>query len=304
MSLLSLVVCISMLVGSTFAWFTDSVTSANNIIQSGNLDVELEYSTDLTNWETVTSTTNVFKDGALWEPGYTEVVYLRVSNKGSLALKYNLGMHIVEETAGVNMAGDTFKLSDSIMYGVEGVDAAYADRAAAVASVKESATVLSKDKYVNGELLAKTATAAEYPSDVVAMVVYMPETVGNEANHNGKNAPEIKLGIELFATQATVESDSFGTDYDKAAPWTGTANTNWYFEDPDATEFTIESAEELAGLAEIVNGTATAPTSTFALRSSATVQDSFAGKTVKLAADLDLKDIPWTPIGRIGTTST
>ena len=74
-SALSLLLCVSMLVGTTFAWFTDSVTSANNIIMAGNLDVELEYSTDMVNWTAVDANTNVFKEGALWEPGYTEVVY-------------------------------------------------------------------------------------------------------------------------------------------------------------------------------------------------------------------------------------
>ena len=44
MSALSLILCFAMLMGTTFAWFTDSVTSANNIIKSGNLDVELYYS--------------------------------------------------------------------------------------------------------------------------------------------------------------------------------------------------------------------------------------------------------------------
>ena len=170
-SLLSLVACVSMLVGSTFAWFTDSVSSAVNIIQSGNLDVELEYSTDLTNWQTVTSTTNVFKDGALWEPGYTEVVYLRVSNKGSLALKYKLGINVVSETNGVNQAGDTFKLSDSIMYGVESVNAVYADRDAAIDAVKATATVLNVGYNVDGRLSAKAAGDVNYPADVRALVV-------------------------------------------------------------------------------------------------------------------------------------
>ena len=217
LSLISLVVCVSMLVGTTFAWFTDSVTSANNIIRSGNLDVELEYSTDLTNWNTVTSSTNVFKDGALWEPGYTEVVYLRVSNHGSLALKYQLGVNIVSEKKGVNQAGETFKLSDSIMYGVEGVDAAYTDRAAAVTAVTDVSTVLSESFNTKGTLLAKTAGEADYPADTLAMVVYMPETVGNEANHDGNTVPEINLGIKLVATQYTVEEDSFDELYDENA---------------------------------------------------------------------------------------
>ena len=126
-SALSLLLCVSMLVGTTFAWFTDSVTSANNIIMAGNLDVELEYSTDMVNWTAVDANTNVFKEGALWEPGYTEVVYLRVSNVGSLAMKYKLGVNVASETEGKTRDNNTpFKLSDYIEYGIiKNVTAAY-----------------------------------------------------------------------------------------------------------------------------------------------------------------------------------
>ena len=86
-SVISVLLCVSMLLGTTYAWFTDSVTSSNNIIVSGNLDVELYWSTDASNWTSVNSATNVFTD-ALWEPGHTEVVYLKVVNAGTLALKY------------------------------------------------------------------------------------------------------------------------------------------------------------------------------------------------------------------------
>ena len=80
-SILSLCMCFSMLLGTTFAWFTDSVTSANNIITAGNLDVELYYQVEgQTDWTKVTDQTSIFKKDALWEPGYTEVVKLKVVN--------------------------------------------------------------------------------------------------------------------------------------------------------------------------------------------------------------------------------
>ena len=119
-SVLALVVCAAMLIGTTFAWFTDSVTSGRNTIVAGNLDVELEYATvvdtqagTLSEWKTVQDATDLFADG-LWEPGYAQVVYLRVSNLGSLALKYQLSMNILSETAGVNVDGQTFNLSDEL----------------------------------------------------------------------------------------------------------------------------------------------------------------------------------------------
>ena len=220
MSALSLLMCVSMLIGSTFAWFTDSVSSMNNIIKSGNLDVELEYY-DGDSWEKVTATTNVFEENTLWEPGHTEVVYLRVSNLGTLALKYNLGINIVSEIESINVAGETLRLSDYIKFGaIEDVETPYADRKAALDAVAE-AKVLSAGYTKAGSIEAGA------DADYVALVVYMPETVGNEANYRtGEVAPEITLGLNLMATQYTSEKDSFDNQYDADARFDGVPAAN------------------------------------------------------------------------------
>ncbi len=268
-SALALLVCVSMLIGTTFAWFTDSVTSTNNIIKSGNLDVELWWSTDAKTWTEVDANTNVFTD-QLWEPGHTEVVYLKVKNAGTLALKYNLGINVASETTGINVDNEPFKLSDYIMYGT--ADVANYTRETAIAAVEANAIKLNVPTNKNGSLEA----GQEYTT---TMVVYMPTTVGNEANYKtGTNAPVINLGINLFATQYTFESDSFGNDYDEEAAWTGIADTSWY--NDQATEFTLTNAEELAGLAQLVNA-----------------GNTFAGKTIKLGGNIDLNNVNWTPIG-------
>ena len=211
-SVLALFLCFAMLIGTTFAWFTDSVTSANNIITSGNLDITLEYWNG-TKWVDVEGKSDILTND-LWEPGVTQVAYLRVTNKGSLALKYQLGINIVSETAGVNVAGEPLTLSDYIMFGVvedvNGETGAYTDRTAAVAAVTEAKKISAG--YTKADTLVKDAAPV-----YLALVVYMPETVGNEANHNGKDVPEIDLGINVFATQAAVEADSFGSDYDADA---------------------------------------------------------------------------------------
>lgn len=270
LSALSLVLCISMLVGTTFAWFTDSVSSKNNIIKSGNLDVELYYSVDGENWAPVDEDTNVFSN-QLWEPGHTEVVYLMVKNEGSLAMKYDLGINIASEVAGVNVAGQEFLLSDYIMYNVLEYSGAYANRDAAREAAENGATKLNVTNNKNGYL----ASGAER---VVAMVVYMPETVGNEANYRGTQVPTINLGINLFATQHMSENDSYGPDYDGGAYWVNYADTAWYNE--NVNEYVIYSAEQLAGLAQLVNN-----------------GNSFADKTVKLGGNIDLAGHEWTSIG-------
>ena len=72
-STISLFLCFAMLLGTTFAWFTDSVTSANNVIRSGNLDVAVTYTLDGETWKDFDGAADVFQKG-LWEPGHTEVV--------------------------------------------------------------------------------------------------------------------------------------------------------------------------------------------------------------------------------------
>ena len=211
LSAFSLLICFSMLIGTTFAWFTDSVTSANNIIKSGNLDVELYYQAEGQGWKKVEANTNVFKENALWEPGHTEVVKLKVVNEGSLALKYNLGVNVASEVGSINVDGDPFKLSDSIKFGI--VDGAQSyTREQAVAAVDATAKTL-KTAYNSGS--TKLLAGKE---NVVTMVVYMPTTVGNEANYaKGATVPTINLGINLFATQVEAEADSFDENYDKDA---------------------------------------------------------------------------------------
>lgn len=288
LSALSLLMCVSMLIGSTFAWFTDSVTSGNNKIVSGNLDVVLEYKTDWEDtWASVNENTKIFKEDALYEPGYTEVVFLRVSNAGSLALKYNLMVNIIGEKESVNVNGDKFKLSDHLQIGTYYQDeyssgANYADiLMPALFGTREAAlnkVNLTKLSEANSIVRSDAPVlAGEQTAQVIAIVLTMPETVGNEANYDiAYEAPEIQLGVSLVATQYTDERDSFDNQYDKDAEypkfadtWDGTADTSWY-NDTD-TEFTLDTAEQLAGLAKLVDG-----------------GNTFEGKTIKLNRDFDL----------------
>ena len=81
-SIVVLCLCLTSLIGTTFAWFTDSVTSANNIIKTGTLDVKLEYSVlkdgVWTDYAEVTDATDVFGYNN-WEPGYVAVAKFRIT---------------------------------------------------------------------------------------------------------------------------------------------------------------------------------------------------------------------------------
>ena len=220
-SVMALVMCVVMLVGTTFAWFTDTASTGVNKIQAGNLDVELEYkNSDTAVFTKADKNTEVFKDGALWEPGHVEYVVLKVSNAGSLALKYKLGINIAGETGSTNVLGNEFKLSDYIKFGVVDEDLSGKTRDEMVAAVTDGKLI--KGGYTSGETRlypeVTPAVDGQASEKVVTLVVWMPKSVGNEANHKTEvTAPSIDLGISVAATQDTVEKDSFDNTYDKDA---------------------------------------------------------------------------------------
>ena len=216
-SVLALVLSLAMLAGSTFAWFTDTASTGVNRIVSGNLDVGLEYWGGAENgWRTAENSKELFDKNALWEPGYTQITYLRVKNNGNLALTYAMQITPVHETVGVNVDGEEFKLSDYIKFGwmkftVDGDGTPVAlDREAAQTGVGDGAQL--------GTTLHRQA---ERPleagaEELVALVAWMPENVGNEANYSTVQ-PTIELSLKVLATQAAVESDSFDRTYDEDA---------------------------------------------------------------------------------------
>lgn len=212
---LSMLLCLSMFVGSTFAWFTDSVESGKNTIMAGNLDVELDYWKD-GSWVSVEGKTDLFDPNALWEPGHAEVVYLKLSNQGNLELKYQFLVSIFNEIEGMTKNGEAIRLSEHLMYGLVKIDDINTDqfksREDAIAAVTDPAELANYN--TAGTLAAKSDDASVEDEKLCALVVWMPTTVGNEANHDGIHVPTIELGVSLVATQTEAEFDSFGKDYD------------------------------------------------------------------------------------------
>ena len=206
-SILAMVLCVAMLVGTTFAWFTDRVTSGANQIVAGNLDVELYHGANLD--ETVNGATDLFMnaDGTAiaWEPGAIAYENFRVVNAGSLALKYQLSTNIT----GYNTV-DGKSLADVLKVAV--LDGEFdGDRADAQALTFDSTL---SDVVKEGNLTA----GAE---DTYAVVIYWePSANDNDYNlNNGKTSSDgealfIDLGITLIATQNTGEKDSFDDQYD------------------------------------------------------------------------------------------
>ena len=174
-----------MLIGATFAWFTDTASTGVNKIQAGNLDVALEMK-DGDNWVSAEGKTLTFKtkdnraaDQILWEPGCPyELPQLRVVNKGNLALKYKIQI--------TGIQGDA-KLNEVIDW-----------------TINDAAIDLTEGHLTAGQ-----------QGDAFTIKGHMQDTAGNDY----QNLTIDGIGINVVATQDTVESDSFHNQYDADAEY-------------------------------------------------------------------------------------
>ena len=250
-STLALLMCVAILIGTTFAWFTDTASTAVNKIQAGNLDVKLMYSTDMQTWKEATDQTKLFDDNALWEPGYTQVVYLKIVNAGKLALKYEAGFSKnYTSNRGKNVNGDWYRVDNYLKIGTAETATKFANREDVWSAIAATEKTLAKDvMFTDGWITLKAGES----SKPFAVAIYMPTSVGNEANAS-KNRPSSVsgLGIEVRATQATVESDSFDNNYDANA-----ATVLKRVEYTDG-EHTVTGNIQANGTAGAIHGTGTA----------------------------------------------
>ena len=214
-SALAILMCVAMLIGTTFAWFTDTASTAVNKIQSGTLDVALEMQKPDGSWESAEGQTLTFKttdnraaDQILWEPGCTyELPQLRVVNNGNLALKYKI--HIT----GIN--GDA-KLNEVIDW-----------------TINDAAINLTEKHLLAGQ------TGAAF-----TIKGHMQKTAGNE--YQGLTIDGI--GITVFATQDTVANDSLGNMYDENAPFIYPAGvTTESFAQATSVEYTNNLGDVVTG---------------------------------------------------------
>ena len=182
-SVMAMVLCLAMLVGATFAWFTDTASTGVNKIQAGNLDVQLVDE----NGNSLEGKTLEFKKAAnaaegeavLWEPGCTyELPAVYVKNNGKLALKYKVAI------TGINGSA---KLNDVIDWTINDAD-------------------------IN---LTEMQLKAGEEGAAFTIKGHMQESAGNDYMNESIDG----IAITVVATQNTVESDSFNNTYDANATY-------------------------------------------------------------------------------------
>ena len=196
-SVMALVMCVVMLVGTTFAWFTDTASTGVNKIQAGNLDVDIidlqGHSLDgkTLTWQKASGAAN---EDVLWEPGCTYYLTpFQIQNKGNLALKYQVL---------INGVSGSSKLLEALEFGFYYFSVGFGEER-------------PLDELIAGD---KLDNVAEYPGLCTApiyIVAHMKEEAGNE--YQGLSIDGI--GITVVATQDTYENDSFGNTYDQNADY-------------------------------------------------------------------------------------
>ena len=190
LSFTSLLLCFAMLAGSTFAWFTDTATTGVNKITSGNLHVEIQnkdnQKIETLEWVTKEGTAIDNQDDILWEPGCTYLLTpFKIVNTGNLALKYKI---VITGLDGDSPLLDVIKFT----YKVGGVE-----------------SLLNEE----GHLTAKGTAGAS--TDMITVSAHMDEAADNR--YQDKELTNIRFTV--YATQDTVENDSYGPTYDKNATY-------------------------------------------------------------------------------------
>ncbi len=208
-SLTALLLCFAMLLGTTFAWFTDVAVSSDNLIQAGSLDIALMKGTpngDGT-WTWVENNGEAIFDYDKWEPGYTTWAALAVENHGTLAAKWQAMLTLDGTPSILADVIEVYSTYDHIFDPDTRPD--FTDGTwRKMGTVRE---LLDND----GMLLSGDFIEPEHRQPIV-IALHMVEDAGNE--YQGLNLGA-NFNIKVMATQASFENDSFGDDYDADAEW-------------------------------------------------------------------------------------
>ena len=185
-SVMAMLLCFTMLLGTTFAWFTDEATTGVNTIQSGKLDVTLQ---DETGSSLEGKTLNFANaDGSidiLWEPGATfETQSFKIANVGNLAIKYKIALNGIQVNDSKLMEVLTFKVLDAQGNAID---------------------LSSYEAYLE----------ANQTSELLKLQAAMDEDAGNEY----MDIIATGVSITVYATQYTSEKDITDNQYDKEATY-------------------------------------------------------------------------------------
>jgi predicted ribosomally synthesized peptide with SipW-like signal peptide len=190
--------------GATLAWFSDE-DSVRNEFRVGLLDLDVEYKNDVqTVYTPMLPMSEVFRDEVLYEPGYTQVVYLKIKNYGDVNFQYKVAVTVEDSKSATGVLDNSIYLPDYLRYGVvfakteAELQELVKERLQANNAAQKYWGRLETWSEISPYIFDTTKDEAHY----AALIVCMPEGVGNVANYRGDDAPRVELGVTVFAQQA------------------------------------------------------------------------------------------------------
>ncbi len=199
LSLCGMIVWAVLGTGTSLAWFADTSPEVNNIFHFADFELVVSQRQEDGSWKKVDSQTEVFDNEALYEPGYTQVVYLKIENKGDRDFNFDTAVSVNGYVLATNVFGNRFNLQDYLLFGLstaeteQEMDRNVPDR--------EAAMQIATQKLNNYYSLPNVITLAPNEASYMTIVVRMPEDVTNVANYRGDTVPQVDLGIIIKAEQ-------------------------------------------------------------------------------------------------------
>ena len=188
--------------GTTIAWFTDVTPVKQNTFVIGEMDLKVSYKNELGIYEEIKEDTKVFDEEALYEPGYVQVVRMKVENQGNVPFEYKFSVDVNDVTVGTSVLGNDIYLPNYLLYGVIfGDSEAELDRVLAetlaTREFGENTGNYPLNTYSEKDTVVMQANDVRY----VTLIVRMPDEVGNQANARGNVVPTVILGLNVTASQ-------------------------------------------------------------------------------------------------------
>ena len=196
LSICAIVVWAMLGTGVSLAWFADTSPEINNIFQFSTFKLTVSHRVG-DSWEKVTGETKIFDENTLFEPGYVQVQYLKVTNDGDSPFRFYTAVNVNDCTPSINVYGDVLELQKYLKSGI----AVFTDvdEMNAAISNREDAKEIADEKLHS--YMSETADLQPGKSAYIALVIYMPEEVDNSANYRGETVPTVELGISVKADQ-------------------------------------------------------------------------------------------------------
>lgn len=188
--------------GTTIAWFTDTTPVEKNTFLIGELNMVVSHKLADGTYEEIETDTKVFDDEALYEPGYIQVVYLKVENKGNVPFEYKFSVDVNDVTTATSVLGNEIFLPNYLKFGVIfGASEAQLDRAVAKAMATGDFPEYTGDYPLNTYSQKDDTVVGLGGERYIAVIVRMPEEITNVANYRGNDVPTVKLGLNVMASQ-------------------------------------------------------------------------------------------------------